>query len=61
MKNPDLWEAIKKKPPKGWQAFESAQLGKYLEGPTPKDGMEYHRFCNICGEERNKAKGKITG
>jgi hypothetical protein len=58
MKNPELWEAIKKKPPRGWQAFESVQLGKYLEGPTPSDGMKYGRFCTICGQERNKLEKK---
>lgn len=61
MRNPDLWEAIKNKPPKGWQAYESARLGKYLEGPTTKKEMGYGRFCTVCGQERKKVKGKITG
>lgn len=59
MKNPELWEAVKAKPPKGWQAFEN-RVGKYIEGPK-MDNMGYGRFCNVCGEERKKAKGRITG
>ena len=57
MKNPDLWVAIRKRPPKGWQERENAGLGKYLEGP--KHNMAYGRFCTVCGEERKKLNGKI--
>jgi hypothetical protein len=60
MKNPDLWKAIKHQPPSGWQAYETAKLGKYLDGPEATK-MGYRRFCNVCGEERNKVKPKITG
>jgi hypothetical protein len=60
MKNPELWEAIKNKPPKGWQAYENARFGKYFEGPAGAK-MEYGRFCTVCGEERKKVKRKITG
>jgi hypothetical protein len=61
MKPRHLWEAIKQNPPKGWQARESGQLGKYLDGPSPRDTMQYRRFCNVCSEERQKVSGKITG
>lgn len=60
MKNPELWDAIKAKPPRGWHVYESPRLGKYLEGPNNKS-MRYARFCNVCGEERKKLKRKITG
>jgi len=53
MKTPELWKAISNKPPKGWQAFESARLGKYLEGPGVQN-VGYRRFSNICSEERKK-------
>jgi len=55
MKNPQLWEAIKAKPPKGWGALEN-RLGKYLEGPG-NASMSYQRFCNVCSEERKKITG----
>ena len=55
-----LWEAVSKRPPRGWQAFDNSQ-GKYLEGPKGGESMSYRRFANICSEERKKAKGKITG
>lgn len=60
LKNPELWEAIKNKPPRGWTAYESPKLGKYLEGPGLKN-MNYERFCNVCGEERKRTRQKITG
>ncbi len=60
MRNPQLWQAIMGKPPKGWQAYETTRLGKYLEGPGTAN-MKYGRFCNVCGEERRKLKEKITG
>ena len=58
-KNSELWEAVRRRPPKGWQAFETPKLGKYLECP-PKN-MSYARFCNVCAEERKRLKGKVTG
>lgn len=61
MKNPELWEAMKKKPPRGWQTYENVRLGKYLEGPASTESMKYGRFCTVCGEERKKVKRKITG
>ncbi len=60
LKNPELWEAVKRNPPRGWQVYENARLGKYLEGPNMKC-MGYPRFCTVCGEERKKVKRKITG
>ena len=59
LKNPELWKAVEEKPPKGWSAFDN-EVGKYLEGPHNKN-MNYQRFCNVCAEERAKAKAKITG
>ncbi len=55
LKNPALWSAIANKPPKGWTAFDN-KIGKYLEGKKAEDNMSYARFCNVCGEERNKIK-----
>lgn len=55
MKNPELWAAVANKPPKGWTAYDN-RVGKYLEGKSASDSMGYGRFCNICGEERNKLK-----
>ena len=57
LKNSELWKAIEQKPPKGWTAFDNPS-GKYLEGPENKN-MSYRRFCNVCAEERPRAK--ITG
>jgi hypothetical protein len=56
MRNPELWEAIKIKPPKGWVVYESVKLGKYIEGPK-LENISHRRFCNICGEERKKITG----
>ncbi len=58
MTNPELWDAVKRKPPKGWQAYDTPRLGKYLEGPN-MENTAYGRFCNICSEERKKLKGRI--
>ncbi len=60
MKNPELWDAIKNRPPRGWQAIESTRLGKYLEGPKMAH-MGYPSFCNVCSKERKKVGAKITG
>jgi hypothetical protein len=51
---PAIWKTIASNPPKGWQAFESAKMGKYLEGPDMQN-VGYRRFQNICSEERKKA------
>lgn len=64
MTNPELWDSIKKKPPKRWIVEESPhfKLEPQLLGPKPeKDHMSRRRFNNVCGEERKKVKGKITG
>lgn len=55
MKNPELWEAIKMKPPRGWQVFDN-RAGKYIEGPKSSKGMNYARFCNVAAEERRVLK-----
>jgi hypothetical protein len=55
LKNPELWDEIKAKLPKRWQAFDN-DLGKYLEDPHMKV-TGYGRFCNICGQERKKITG----
>lgn len=60
LKNPELWDAIKSRPPRGWFVFENSR-GKHIGGPTNDDGMEHRRFCNVCGEERRKILKKITG
>jgi len=52
MKNPELWAALKNKPPRGWNFCEN-RLGNYIEGPKMAN-MNYERFCNVCGEERKK-------
>ena len=57
MKNADLWERIKARPPRGWTAYENSRLGRYFEGPTPEQVTSYSRFCNIASEERRALKG----
>ena len=65
MKNPELWEAIKKKPPRGWCVEEPKyfrELRPQIVGPNPEtDHMGERRFYTVCGQERGKLKGKITG
>jgi hypothetical protein len=51
-KNPDIWDALCRKPPKDW-AFYDNPIGKYIERPKMKS-TSYDRFCTICGEERKK-------
>ncbi len=34
--------------------------GKYIEGPK-NNNMNYDRFCNVCGEERNKIVADFHG
>lgn len=53
LKNPQLWDVVAAKPPKGWTACDN-RAGKYLEGSKPGQNMNYARFCNVCGEERKK-------
>lgn len=54
MKTLEIWEEIKKKPPKGWAVMENRQ-GKYIEGPANKE-MNYRRFENAVCEERKVFK-----
>jgi hypothetical protein len=65
LKNPEIWELICAKPPRGWYAEEPKyfrDLKPELIGPNPKtDKCGYHNFCNLCGEERKKVKAKIRG
>lgn len=51
MKNAELWSAIAAKPPKGW-VFCDNSIGRYIEGPSAGQNMDYKRFCNVCAEER---------
>ncbi len=55
MSNFDLWEAVKKTPPKGFAVKEN-HVGKYIEGPPKYLNMNWERFCNIAAETRNKFK-----
>lgn len=55
MKNPELWQEVTAKPPRGWIAYDNRQ-GKYFEGPTVDDHMGQRRFFTVCGEERKKLK-----
>ncbi|BAN35023.1 hypothetical protein SCD_n01194 [Sulfuricella denitrificans skB26] len=54
IKNPEIWESMKHKSPRGWTACDN-HLGKYFEGPENKN-MNYERFCNVCSDERKKIK-----
>jgi hypothetical protein len=53
--NGQLWQQIAAYPPKGWQ-FMDNHLGRYIEGPTAGDGMDYPRFRNIASEVRKALK-----
>lgn len=53
-KNPEIWEALRKAPPRGWQFFENRQ-GQYIEHQDGYTGR--HHFNTICGEERKKIRG----
>ena len=65
MKNPELWDEIKKSPPKGWSVEEPKhfrQLDPEIIGPNLEtDHMKRGRFDTVCGQERRKVVGKITG
>jgi len=54
--NYELWNAVAHKPPRGYQAYDSPRLGRYFEGPTPRDGMKFPRFRNVAAEERKLLK-----
>lgn len=54
--NAELWLRLKEKPPRGYEFRESTKLGKYIEGPTAGDDMQYRRFMNVAAEERGKPK-----
>ena len=55
MSNAQLWEALKAKPPKGWEFTESPRLGKYATGPK-NENMEYSSFRNRAADERREVK-----
>lgn len=54
LKNKELLELVKSKPPKGYAYYENRQ-GKYFEGKDNKT-TEIRRFNNICSEERSAAR-----
>ena len=58
--NAQLWDAISKKPPKGWREINSPRLGIYLEGPPKVNGdiqyVKYASFCNAAAKERRLLK-----
>jgi len=54
MKNLELWNALRDKPPRGWKLYDNRE-DKYIVGPKPSDGMSWERFCNIASEERKVA------
>jgi len=56
MKNAELWERVKARPPRGWTAYDN-RVGRYIEGPTPAQVTSYSRFCNIAAEERKALRG----
>lgn len=60
MKNAELWDALKAKPPRGWEVREN-RMGKYIEGPNPSDSMTYASFINAAAKERKKIRAKIIG
>ena len=49
----DVWEALKKSPPKGHAFMENVAYGKYIE-EGPKTVMKWPRFCNIVSQLRPK-------
>lgn len=60
MKNADLWEAIKERPPRGWDVMENSRFYKYIEKPNSGDNVGWKRFCNIAAEERNLQKSRVS-
>jgi hypothetical protein len=52
--NDEIWETLKKHPPKDWEVMEN-RLGRYLSGPEGK-GLQYRGFQNVCSGERKKLK-----
>ena len=52
--NDEIWETLKKHPPKGWEVMEN-RLGKYLSGPEGKE-VKYRSFQNVCSSERKTLK-----
>lgn len=52
--NNELWDAIVKRPPKGWTPIESPRLGRYIERPRPAGNVGWARFRNIAAEERKR-------
>lgn len=56
IKNAELWDAIKAKPPKGWKPMESPRLGCYIEGPSATDNVSYKTLCTYAALERKYLK-----
>ena len=57
LKNAELWEIVKARPPRGWTCHEN-RTGRYFEGPKGGEAMELRRFMNIAAEERKKLKNR---
>jgi len=49
----DVWNALKKSPPKGHDFRESSGLGRYIE-KGPETVMEWRRFSNLVSQHRPK-------
>lgn len=52
IKNQEIWDDIRSRPPKGWTPMQNARLGRYIEGPNPGDNVGWPRFRNIAAQER---------
>lgn len=49
-KNDEIWTALSKKPPRGWEFFDN-RVGRYISGPE-NHNIDLRRFQNICADER---------
>ena len=54
--NGELWDAISKRPPKGWTVMDSPRLGRYIEGPSSDDEVKWKSFCTYAALERGLLK-----
>jgi hypothetical protein len=54
--NAELWDAISKRPPKGWTVMDSPRLGRYIEGPSSDDEVKWKSFCTYAALERGLLK-----
>lgn len=52
-KSIEVWDALKKAPPKGYDFRESSKLGRYIEKGA-ETVMEWPRFRNLVSEHRPK-------